>query len=79
LLIDEALAVGDKRFRRKCLDRVSTIKQAAGTIVMVTHNLDEIRKTCNRVLWLDQGTLRLDGPVEEVLGAYEESSEVDAP
>ena len=71
LLIDEALAVGDKKFRAKSLARVREMQAEAGTIVMVTHNLDEVRKTCTRAVWLDQGVLRMDGEVEPVLEAYE--------
>ena len=71
LLIDEALAVGDKKFRAKSLARVREMQAEAGTIVMVTHNLDEVRKTCTRAVWLDQGILRMNGEVEPVLEAYE--------
>ena len=71
LLIDEALAVGDKKFRAKSLARVREMQAEAGTIVMVTHNLDEVRKTCTRAVWLDQGILRMHGEVEPVLEAYE--------
>lgn len=71
LLIDEALAVGDKDFREKSLDRIRDIQQTAGTVIMVTHNLNEIRETCSRAVWLDQGVLRADGDVDDVIGAYE--------
>ena len=70
LLIDEALAVGDKHFRSKSLQRVREIQEAAGTIVMVTHNLDEIRNTCTRAIWMHEGTVVEDGEVEPVLAAY---------
>ena len=71
LLIDEALAVGDKDFRAKSLARLGEIREEAGTILMVTHNLNEIRQTCTRALWLDHGDLVADGEVEEVLDQYE--------
>jgi len=71
LLIDEALAVGDKDFREKSLQRVREIQAAAGTVIMVTHNLNEIRETCSRVVWLEEGMLQADGPVDEVLQRYE--------
>jgi teichoic acid transport system ATP-binding protein len=71
LLIDEALAVGDQEFRARSLDRINEIRREASTVVMVTHNLNEIRQTCARCLWLDQGELVADGPVEDVLGRYE--------
>lgn len=72
LLIDEALAVGDQHFRAKSLARVREMQAEAGTILMVTHNLNEIRSTCSRVIWLDRGELRADGDVAEVLAAYEQ-------
>ncbi len=74
LLIDEALAVGDRTFRKKSLDRVREIQAKAGTIVMVTHNLNEIRSTCSRALWVDEGELKMDGSVNEVVDRYESGS-----
>lgn len=71
LLIDEALAVGDKDFRAKSLARLNEIKEQAGTIVMVSHNLSEIRETCGRAIWLDQGVVQLDGDTDTVLAQYE--------
>ncbi len=73
LLIDEALAVGDKKFREKSLSRIREMQEEAGTIVMVSHNLGEIRTTCSRALWIDNGILREDGEVSEVLSAYEKA------
>lgn len=71
LLIDEALAVGDKEFRSKSLERVNEIRDQAGTILMVTHNLNEIRESCTRAIWLDKGVLMADGEVADVLAQYE--------
>lgn len=71
LLIDEALAVGDRYFRAKSLERIREMQADAGTILMVTHNLNEIRSTCSRAIWIDQGEVHADGPVEDVLAAYE--------
>lgn len=71
LLIDEALAVGDKDFREKSLARINEIRDNAGTVVMVTHNLGEIQRSCSRALWLDQGVLKADGDVDEVIALYQ--------
>jgi teichoic acid transport system ATP-binding protein len=71
LLIDEALAVGDQDFRTRSLARINEIRVQASTVVMVTHNLNEIRQTCTRCLWLDQGELIADGAVDDVLERYE--------
>ena len=73
LLVDEALAVGDRAFREKSARRLEEHRSAAGTVLLVSHNLTEIRRSCERVIWLDQGRMVLDGPTDEVLGAYEES------
>lgn len=71
LLIDEALAVGDRHFRRKSLERLRAMQQQAGTLVMVTHNLNEIRQTCSRAVWLEAGRVVMDGPADTVADAYE--------
>lgn len=70
MLIDEALAVGDRRFKRKSLKRIRQMQANAGTIIMVTHNMNEIRKTCSRALWMDEGRIVMDGEMSEVLEAY---------
>ncbi len=73
LLVDEALAVGDRAFREKSARRLEEHRSTAGTVLLVSHNLSEIRRSCNRVVWLEQGRIVLDGPTDEVLGAYEAS------
>ena len=73
LLIDEALAVGDKDFRQRSLDRIKEIRDSAGTVLMVTHNLGEIRQTCSRVIWLADGVIVQDGDTASVIDAYRES------
>jgi teichoic acid transport system ATP-binding protein len=71
LLIDEALATGDRSFQRRSEERIRELRQRAGTVFLVSHNNKSIRDTCDRVLWLERGELRMDGPTEEVLEAYE--------
>ncbi len=73
LLIDEALATGDAKFRKKSKERIDEIKETAGTVMLVSHSMGTIRQTCTRALWLHRGQLRLDGPVDEVVDAYESS------
>jgi teichoic acid transport system ATP-binding protein len=74
LLVDEALAVGDRRFREKSARRFDEHVAAAGTMLLVSHNLGEIRRACQRVLWVEKGTLVADGPCKEVLSQFEEGS-----
>ncbi|MEM7140311.1 MAG: ATP-binding cassette domain-containing protein [Actinomycetota bacterium] len=71
LLIDEALAVGDKEFRAKSLARIEEIRSAAGTVIMVTHSLNEILQSCTRAVWLEKGELRMTGSPDDVVAAYE--------
>lgn len=73
LIVDEALAVGDKEFRAKSEDRIREIREAAGTVFLVSHSMSSIRSTCERVLWINEGELVMDGPTEEVVPAYQES------
>jgi teichoic acid transport system ATP-binding protein len=72
LMIDEALATGDAEFRRKSEDRIRELREAAGTVFLVSHSLAVVRDTCNRAIWLDQGEIVMDGPVGEVVDAYED-------
>lgn len=74
LIIDEALAVGDKAFKERSLARIQEIKAEAGTVVMVSHNLKEITSSCTRVAWLEQGTLKMTGDPQSVVDAYEAQS-----
>jgi ABC-type polysaccharide/polyol phosphate transport system ATPase subunit len=70
LLIDEVLAVGDQNFQRKCMDRLAELQTAGVTLVFVSHTLDQVRRLCQRAIWLDHGVVRADGDAEEVTGAY---------
>jgi lipopolysaccharide transport system ATP-binding protein len=71
LLIDETLAVGDLKFQKKCLAKMADIAQAGLTIIFVSHQVDQVRRLCERVIWVDNGRIRRDGRTEDVLGAYE--------
>ena len=70
LLIDEALVVGDEEFRRRSAQRISEIRSAAGSVVLVTHIMSEIERHCSRVAWLDDGVLRAVGEPSKVVSAY---------
>jgi teichoic acid transport system ATP-binding protein len=71
LMIDEALATGDAKFQKRSEERIRELRKEAGTVFLVSHSNKSIRDTCNRVLWLERGELRMDGPTEEVLKEYE--------
>lgn len=71
LLIDEALAVGDRAFRERSAQRLDDHRSSAGTVLLVSHNLAEIRRSCERTIWLQDGRIVSDGPTDEVLQTYE--------
>ena len=72
LMIDEALATGDRAFQKRSEARIRELRKEAGTVFLVSHNNNSIRDTCDRVVWLEKGDLLMDGPTDEVLAAYEE-------
>ena len=74
LLVDEALAVGDAEFARRSEARIAQLREQAGTVVLVSHQLGSITATCDRVVWLDRGRVRMDGPTDEVVAAYRAST-----
>jgi len=71
LMIDEALATGDRSFQKRSEERIRELRQEAGTVFLVSHNNKSIRDTCDRVVWLEKGELLMDGPTEDVITAYE--------
>ena len=72
LFVDEALVVGDASFRERSWARIDAMREASGTILMVSHNLAEIRRACGRVIWIDKGRVRMDSKPNEVVAAYRE-------
>jgi ABC-type polysaccharide/polyol phosphate transport system ATPase subunit len=70
LIVDEILAVGDEAFQRRCLDRIHEMKRRGVTIILVSHNLTQVRDLCDRAIWLDGGEVQAEGAVERVLEAY---------
>ena len=71
LLIDEILSVGDAEFQRKSTDRMERLRSEGEAVVFVSHNLDSIRASCHRAVWLERGRVREAGPAAEVVGHYE--------
>ena len=71
LLIDEALATGDAKFRRRSEQRVRELRAEAGTVFLVSHSEQSIRDTCERSIWLEGGVIQADGPTPDVMKEYE--------
>jgi ABC-2 type transport system ATP-binding protein len=70
LLVDEVLAVGDRGFREKCYRRIEELLAGGRTLFFVSHNEKDLRRFCERGLYLDKGSLVLDGPIDDVLELY---------
>lgn len=70
LLIDEILAVGDEYFQHRCAEKITEFRKLAKTMVIVSHELEAIEKWCDRVVWLDESSIREVGIPGEVINSY---------
>lgn len=70
LIVDEALAVGDTRFQMKCMDKFMEFMEAGKTILFVSHDLNSIKRFCNRTIWINEGDLIMDGDTDTVTDKY---------
>jgi ABC-type polysaccharide/polyol phosphate transport system ATPase subunit len=70
LLLDEVLAVGDQAFRDRCLQRLRMFHERGGTVILVSHELEQVRALCDRGIWLADGQVMMDGPIDTVLAGY---------
>lgn len=78
LLIDEVLGVGDAQFRQKARETLLEKLSPDRGVVLVSHNPPMIKNLCNRAIWLDQGSVRVDGDPDQVLEAYEQGGRREA-
>src|SRR5213080_4507438 len=78
LLVDEVLAVGDINFQKKCLGKMDDVAQGGRTILFVSHQMNQIRRLCQRALWIEGGAIRADAPAKLLVNEYEASSLADA-
>jgi len=76
LLVDEVLAVGDKAFREKCYRRIEELLAGGRTLFFVSHNEKDLRRFCTRGLYLNNGSLVLDAPIDAVLERYNSDNAV---
>ena len=70
LIIDEALSVGDKAFANKCLRKFEELKEQGKTIVFISHSLPQVREFCEKAIWIESGSLKEYGDVNEVCDKY---------
>ncbi len=73
LLIDEVLAVGDRAFQIKAKARMRELMASSRLMVLVSHDLNVLRDTCNRVIWMKHGKMVMEGPSAEVIDQYAQS------
>lgn len=73
LIIDEVLAVGDISFQRKCLNTISEFKKKGVTILFVSHNLADVEKICDKVIWIENHKMREMGDANVVISHYKEA------
>jgi ABC-type polysaccharide/polyol phosphate transport system ATPase subunit len=71
LLLDEVLAVGDASFQEKCRDALASFRRDSKCLLFVSHSPSAVREICTRAIWLDHGSLVMDGDVQSVLDAYQ--------
>jgi len=70
IMLDEVLSVGDAAFVKKCLARIEQFRNEGRTIIFISHSEGAVRNLCTRTIWLDAGEMRMDGPTDDVLNAY---------
>ncbi|MCM3023717.1 teichoic acids export ABC transporter ATP-binding subunit TagH [Heyndrickxia ginsengihumi] len=71
LVIDEALSVGDQTFTDKCLDKMNEFKERGKTIFFISHSIGQVKKFCQKALWLEAGEVKAYGTIEEIVPEYE--------
>ena len=70
LLVDEVLAVGDIGFQEKCIGKLESISSSGRTVLFVSHNMDNVRRLCTRGIWMDAGSVRWCGAINEPIDRY---------
>ncbi|MBO5937359.1 MAG: ABC transporter ATP-binding protein [Clostridia bacterium] len=71
LLVDEILSVGDENFRRKCAKKIDELRQKGVSFVIVSHNMDQVKKLCQKALWIENSHVMGYGEVNEICEKYE--------
>ena len=71
LIVDEVLSVGDYKFQEKCEDRIQAMLNTGVTVVLVSHDIDMIKKLCTKVVWLEHGNIKEIGQTLNICDKYE--------
>ncbi len=70
LLVDEILAVGDAAFQKKCLGKIGEVAKEGRTVLFVSHNMQAVRSLCLKGIWLEEGSISIEGPAQQVVEQY---------
>lgn len=71
LIVDEVLSVGDYHFQQKCEARIHRMKEHGTTILFVSHNMEQVKSLCNKIVWLEKGKVKKAGKPEEICAEYQ--------
>lgn len=74
LIVDEILSVGDIKFRKKSSEKINELMAEGVTVLLVSHSINQIRKICDKCIWIDNGQIIMEGPSDEVCDAYVENA-----
>lgn len=74
-IFDEVMAVVDDHFRAVAAEEIKTLHGQGRTMIFISHDLGQVRRLCERGIWLERGRIRMDGPIEEVASVYQEVQE----
>ena len=70
LILDEVLSVGDESFKQKCKQRMEQLWDGSATVLLVSHSMEDIHRSCDRAIWLDRGRIRFSGSAADTAEAY---------
>lgn len=73
LICDEVLAVGDFKFQEKCEQRMNKLLSGGTTLLFVSHSIEQVKRMCQKAIWIDHGEMKMIGNAEEVCNAYSNS------
>lgn len=72
LIVDEVLAVGDHKFQEKCMDRIRGMMASGTTVLFVSHSIEQVEEICNKVIWIKDGKIHMQGPAKEICEIYKQ-------
>ena len=77
LILDEVLSVGDAKFKQKSEQKITSLFNEGVTVLFVSHSIEQVKKLCNKAIWLEKGEIVMMGDAQEVCEAYEEICKSD--